>query len=407
MNTQRVDMPPAQTATRHVVHVIAGLQTGGAEHMLLKLAGAELPGLRQTVVSMTDEGPMGPQFRAAGIRLLTIGMPRGRLPVSGLLRLHRVLREERPDVVQTWMYHADLVGGLLARLAGVRRVIWNIRHSTLSPRDNKRTVRAVAWACARVSRWVPEQIISCSRAGALTHQAAGYADDRFVIIPNGVDGARFRPDPTARAELRATLGLAGDTPLLGCIARWDPQKNHAGLLEAWAGVVRDVPDAVLLLAGQGVDQSNAVLHALLQRSGVEGSVRVLGLRSDMPQLMAALDGLVLPSVHGEGFPNVLVEALACGVPCVATDVGDAALILGAHGTVVPPADASALREALLALLGRGVRQGEQGAADRRRSDMLARFSLSQVLARYANVYHSGVLPGALAEATAVDRTGPR
>ena len=399
-------MPPAQSATKHVVHVIAGLQTGGAEHMLLKLAGAGLPGLRQTVVSMTDDGPMGPQFRAAGIRLLTIGMPRGRLPVSGLLRLYRVLRHERPDVVQTWMYHADLVGGLLARLVGVRRVIWNIRHSTLSPRDNKRTVRAVAWVCARVSKWVPEQIISCSHAGALTHQAAGYAAERFVIIPNGVDGERFRPDPAARSTIRAALGVVDDTPLLGCIARWDPQKNHAGLLEAWAGVVHDHSTAILLLAGQGVDQSNTALHTLLQRCGVEASVRVLGLRSDMPQLMAALDGLVLSSVHGEGFPNVLVEALACGVPCVATDVGDAALILGAHGTVVPPADASALREALLALLGSGVRQGEQAAADRRRSDMLARFSLSQVLARYAGVYHGAVLPDALARATTGDRTGP-
>jgi glycosyltransferase involved in cell wall biosynthesis len=398
--------PPTTETPLHIMHIIAGLQTGGAEHMLLKLASAPRSGLRHTVVSLTDEGPMGPLFRAAGVRVETLEMPRGRLRLGGLLRLYRLLRRERPDVVQTWMYHADLVGGLLARLAGGARVYWNIRHSDLSPADNSLTVRAVAWLCARVSRWVPDRIISCSLVGACRHQALGYVADKFLIIPNGVDGERFMPDAAARRALRVELRLDDATPLLGCIARWDPQKNHQGLLTAWANVLRTHPRARLLLAGQGMDKHNSALEALLAARRLEESVFLLGVRTDMPRVMSALDGLVLPSLHGEGFPNVLVEALACDVPCVATDVGDSAIILNGCGEVIPPGNTEALSLAMLRLLDMPECVRISTACSGR-VRVLERYGLERVRDLYATAYRHGRIRDLDATLAPGGMTGPR
>lgn len=330
--------------------IITNLATGGAETMLLKLLEhMNRTRFQPTVISLIGLGEIGPRIQALGIPVHTLGMARGLPSPLALLRLVRLLRQLQPDIVHTWMYHADLMGGLAARLTGRSRVIWCIRHSNLSKTENKVSTLRVVNLCARLSAWVPAQIISCSTRAKEVHAAVGYRADKLHVIPNGFELDRFTPNAAARASVRAELGVAADAPLVGLIARYDSQKNHAGFVEAAALVAAQLPQVHFVLAGKDVDASNSVLQAAIAQHGLQERMHLLGRRDDVPRLMAALDVLASSS-HGEAFPNVLGEAMACGVPCAVTDVGDSADIVGSTGRVVPAGDMQGLAREVLALL---------------------------------------------------------
>lgn len=333
-----------------IVFIITNLATGGAELMLLKLLQhLDRTRFQPTVISLIGLGEIGPRIQALDIPVHTLGMSRGLPSPQAFLRLVRLLRQLQPDVVHTWMYHADLMGGLAARLAGCRHVIWCIRHSNLAPTENKVSTLRVVKLCARLSAWVPAQIISCSTRAKEVHAAVGYRADKLHVIPNGFELDRFTPNAAARASVRAELGVAADAPLVGLIARYDSQKNHAGFVEAAALVAAQLPQVHFVLAGKDVDASNSVLQAAIAQHGLQERMHLLGRRDDVPRLMAALDVLASSS-HGEAFPNVLGEAMACGVPCAVTDVGDSADIVGSTGRVVPAGDMQGLAREVLALL---------------------------------------------------------
>lgn len=333
-----------------IVFVITGLSTGGAEAMLLKLL-EQLDRKRFTphVISLTTLGEVGPRISALGIGVEALGMSTSRPDVLSFLRLVRRLRALRPDVVQTWMYHADLIGGLAARCAGVSALAWAIRNTNLSAGLVKRPTLLVVKALARLSRRVPAKILSCSVKAGAAHVAAGYAPDKIEVIPNGFDLARFAPDAGARRSVREEFGLSMDTPLVGMVARFDPQKNHLGFCDAAAAIVRTRPDVHFLLTGAGVDTHNTRLVAALEARGLAAKFRLLGRRDDIPRLMASLDVLASPS-HGEAFPNVLGEAMACGVSCVVTDVGDSAQIVGDYGRVVCAGDMAGMAREIVDVL---------------------------------------------------------
>jgi glycosyltransferase involved in cell wall biosynthesis len=368
-----------------LTHIITGLDTGGAEHMLLRLVERLHPVFEQSVISLTSAGPVAAELGAVGVEVAALGMSPTRPDPGALLRLARELRRLKPDVVQTWMYHADLVGGLAARLAGIRAVAWNIRNNDLSPdKTSPRTRTVVGWL-ARLSGWLPARIVCCSEAARRTHVALGYADKRFLVIPNGFDLSRFRPDTEARASVRAELGLPPDAPLIGLIARFDPQKNHAGFLAAAGRLRRQRPDVYFLLAGRGVEPGNPDLQEWASAADVTSVLHLLGERHDIPRLTASLDLATLAS-WGEAFPNVLGEAMACGVPCVATDAGDAALIIGDSGRVVPRGDMAALAGAWQELLNLPTPERTAlGLAARER--IVRHFDLDQIVERYAALYH--------------------
>ncbi len=336
-------------AELHVVHIISGLGQGGAETVLHRLVTAPGQATRHTVVSMGDEGVFGPRLREAGIRVVTLDMPAGRLTWRGLRHLYRFLRAERPDVVQTWMYHADLIGGIVARWAGLRAVSWGIRNSGANLEKSSRLTHLIAWACARLSGVVPAGIIACAQDAAARHQARGYRADRMAVIPNGYDLSRWAPRPGARERLRQEWGVADEAPLIGSVARWNPLKDHANLLEGFALCARSVPEARCVLVGHGLTRDNEALMALIDRWQLRDKVILLGRRDDVPDVMSALDVHVLSSC-AEGFPNVVAEAMAAGVACVVTDVGDAARIVGDFGWVAPPQDGAALARAMEAAL---------------------------------------------------------
>lgn len=334
----------------NLVLIITNLATGGAEGMLLKLLQRiDRNRFNPTVVSLMGLGDIGPRIQSLGIPVHALGMDQGKPSLRKFWKLVRLLRQLRPDVVHTWMYHADLAGGLAARLAGQKRIVWGIRHSDLSEGENKRATLWVVKACALLSRWIPARILSCSRRARDVHAAVGYEPDKMEVIPNGFDLACFVPDTAARSSVRTELGLPPEALLVGLVARFDPQKNHIGFVHAAALLHAQLTDVHFVLAGAGIDDGNAALNIAIARAGLQEHVHLLGRRDDIPRLMAALDVLASSS-HGEAFPNVLGEAMACGVPCAVTDVGDSAEIVGNTGRVVPAGDMAGLSDEILALL---------------------------------------------------------
>jgi glycosyltransferase involved in cell wall biosynthesis len=373
-----------------VVHIITGLGRGGAEGSLTGVVARLDPArFHNTVVSLTDEGAFGARIRAAGIEVHSLGLRRGLVDPRGLVRLAMLLRALNPDLVQTWMYHADLLGLLASGLAGRPPVVWNVRCSNMEFRRYSRLTRMVVWTLARLSLW-PAAVVVNSRAGQFVHESLGYRPRRWAPIPNGFDAEKLRPDAEAPARLRASLKIARDTVVIGHVARVDPMKDHAGFLEAAVRVAVVRPLAHFVLVGTGTQ----ALAPLANRLGLEARIHLLGERDDIAGLMPGFDVLCLSSAFGEGFPNVLGEALACGVPCVTTDVGDAAAIVQDCGRVVRPSDPSALAAALLDLidLGAGAR-AELGRAGRQR--ILEIYSMSSVVGSYERLYKDLVLPASV------------
>lgn len=334
-----------------IVFIITGLSTGGAEMMLFKvMERLDRHRFAPHVISLTTLGELAPRIAALGIPVDAMGMKPGLPSPAGFFRLVRFLKRLKPDVVHTWMYHADLLGGLAARLAGVSAVGWCIRNSNLDKDKTKFSTRAVVGLCASISKWLPSRILSCSEKARKIHMACGYVAEKMLVVPNGFDLSKFKPDLDARFRVRAELGITDQTPLVGLIGRFDPQKNHAGFFEAAALLHRHMPQVHFLLAGHGVDVRNAALMQVIAQEGLLNNTHVLGLRNDIPTLMAALDVLASSSSYGEAFPNVLGEAMACGVPCAVTDVGDSAYIVGDTGRVVATGDMAGLAHALAGIL---------------------------------------------------------
>jgi glycosyltransferase involved in cell wall biosynthesis len=342
------------------------------------------------VVSLTGSGQMAEKIEALDIPMHSLGMRRGVPDPRAVWRLCRLMRRLRPGLVQTWMYHADLIGGMAARLAGVP-VAWNIRHSTLDPRTDKRTTLWTAQICARLSRFLPRTIVCCSETARRVHAGAGYDTDRMVVIPNGFDLGDFYPDPRVRTSMRRELGVGENDFLVGVVARFHPQKDHENLVRAAAILAGEDIQASFLLCGQGIDWDNPKLAGWIRGAGLEDRFHLLGRRGDVPRLTAALDAACLPSSHGEGFPNVLGEAMACGVPCVTTNVGDSADIVGDTGLVAPPGDPAALARALAELAGMSPQERtELGARARKR--IRERFDLERVAQAYLELYSSLAAP---------------
>jgi glycosyltransferase involved in cell wall biosynthesis len=368
-----------------VVHLITSLESGGAQAMLHRLvARIDRGRFASVVVTLVDGGAVAERIRAEGVPVHGLGMRPGAPSPAGAARLVRLLRRERPAIVQTWLYHADLLGLLAARVAGAPPVLWNVRSSNMETARYGRSTALTIRLCARLSAW-PQAVLVNSEAGRAFHARLGYRPREWVSLPNGIDTARFRPDEGARAAIRAELGLAPDAPLIGLLARFDPMKDHGTFFRAAGLLARRRPDARFLLAGKGIDRDNPALARLAGEAGVADATLLLGERPETARLTAALDLATSSSAYGEGFSNTLGEAMACAVPCVATDVGDAALIVGDTGRIVPPGDPAALAGAWEGLLGLAP-GGRRALGDRARARIEARYALGPIVRRYEEVY---------------------
>ncbi len=377
-----------------IIHVITELGAGGAEHMLLRLA-ATSTAYRHIVVSLSGEGALTDAMRATGADVLSLGMHRDVLSLGAIFTLARIIRRERPQVLQTWLYHADLMGIVAARLANFRPVAWNLRCSNMDLSRYRWSTRVVVKILIWLSSW-PDVVMTNSAAGRQWHADLGYRPRRWEFVPNGVNAATFRPDAQARARWRRRLDVKDSDVLIGMMARRDPMKDHEGMLRAATEASRRYQNLAFVLAGRGITRTDPTLARLSDMVGAP--VHLVGECDDPAGLNAALDIGVLSSAFGEGFPNVVAEAMAAGVPCVVTDVGDAASIVGDTGCVVPPRSPDALAQAILTLASDAPLRARLGAAARRRA--IETFNLEAAVARYETIWTILVASAAIGRAPA-------
>ena len=372
-----------------IAHIIISLADGGAQGVLYRLAAA-CKEFDSVIISMSDEGKYGPLLKNQNIKVYTLGFKNVFSAPLASLKLVWFLFLERPAVVQTWMYHADLIGGIAARIVGCRRLFWGIRHSTLHPDESSKLTIRIAAFCARISKRIPKGIICCAYEAARVHEALGYDKEKLLVIQNGIDLERFSPDESKRAHVRRMLGVPKDLFVVGMVGRFDSQKDHRNLFKAMSLLKRKGKSFLLVLVGPDITHDNAELTTWIENTDLTADVVMLGSRPDVCELFNAFDLHVLPSSFGEGFPNVVAEAMAVGIPCVATDVGDAKSIVGETGWVVESGQSQELSLAIeTAMLEHSQDRSKwvlRKAAGRSRISTM--FSMEAMVTRYQDVWSS-------------------
>lgn len=400
------EAPSSQTAIKpiKVMYIISDLSIGGAEMTLYKLlAETDRERFEPVVISLIDQGALRARIEALGIAVHSARMKPGWPTPLGLWRLIKLIRNLRPDLILGWMYHSCLAAEVAKVCSGQRiPVIWSVHYSLSSLVTEKRLTVAVIKLCGLLSR-LPSKIVFVSEAGQTQHEPLGYRIEKSCVIPNGIDVREFMPSAAARLSVRVELGIPEEAFLIGIIGRYHPMKDHANFLAAAALLSERHPDTHFLLIGRGVDEHNQQLSDSIRLLGLPGRTHLLGERRDTSRLAAALDLFSLSS-YGESCPNVIGEAMACGVPCVVTDVGDTVWIVGETGRVIPPRDPSALALAWEEMI--GMNQQDRAALGLlARARVIEHFPIEAVMARYEDLYEAVLASEAREEV--VSLTSPR
>ena len=347
----------------------------------------EATGDRHIVVSLTCGESYREPLIAAGVEVHVLNADSWSGLLSCITPLVTLIRSARPDVVQTWMYHADLIGGVAAWMARVPRVIWGIHNSNLASGVTSLSTRLLVRLLAVLSWVLPARAICCSTVACHFHAGLGYRTGILSVVSNGVDVRSFAPDADARRHTRQALGIGRADIFIGMVGRWHPHKDHETLFDALDQLRRLTQTSWrVALVGPGMSTDNPDLRDAIRRYDLAGRVLCLGPRDDISSVMNALDLHVLSSL-GEAFGNVTVEAMACGTPGVVTDAGAGAFIVGETGWVVPVSDAArlavAINQAITAMADRDCWRRRQLAA-RDRVETL--FGVEQMVSEYRQIW---------------------
>jgi len=371
-----------------LLHIITSLETGGAQGVLVQLLQQlKIMGCEQSVISMKPSGELAQQVADLGIQVHEI-------PVSPYIFLpardkcEQIIAAYQPQIIQSWMYHADFLT-LFIRNPTKIPIIWGLHHSFEHSRRNrlKLSTKIIVLINALFSRIVPRKIICCSKSALQTHARIGYAQSKMIYIPNGIDANRFKPNPQARANLRAELGLSPETFLIGYIARYHPQKDHATFFSAAKLLLEKKENTHFVLAGKQVVANNPDIRNQMLSSKNSSHFHFLGIRADIPMITAGVDVATLTSSGDEAFPLTIIEAMACEIPCVATNVGDVSEMIGSSGIIVPPQNPEALAEGWLKM--QNQTPDERAMLGRiARDRVLSNFTNEAMKKQYLNVYNT-------------------
>jgi len=378
--------PHAGLKRTRIIHIINDLSIGGAEMMLYKLLlEVNRERFDPVVVSLRNRGLLNSRIEALGVPVHSVAM---RLPLptpTSCWRLMRLVRRLNPDLVQGWMYHGNLAAQIAVALARLPvTVVWNVRQSLYDFNYEKRLTAAVIKLSARLSN-LPARIIYNSRLlAAAQHGALGYQSQNSLVIPNGFITNLFTPSPEARRCVRTELGVAEDALLIGLVGRYHPVKDHANFLQAAAILLRSHSDVQFVLCGEGVNWMNPALCSLIHELNLAERIHLLDQRDDMARITAALD-IATSSSCAESFPNVIGEAMSCGVPCVVTDVSDLVWIVGETGRVVPPRNAEALADGMRELVEMGP-EGRTALGKAARERVINHFPVNEIESLYEALY---------------------
>ncbi len=326
-----------------VVHIITGLGDGGAEHALFKICKYDITN-KHFVISLKGPGKYFSLLNKIGIKVYCLNF--NFFSIFKFISLVKLLRILKPNVVQTWLVHADFIGGIAARVAGITNIIWNIRYSNIEIGRAKFTTILIIRILSIMSYFIPRVILTVSKKAKKIYEKIGYNNKIIKFIPNGYDLSILKINKNQRIKFRKKIKIKKETPLIGKVARYDPQKDHLNLLSALSLIKSKNINFYCVLIGFNIDQKNITLMSEIKRLKLSKNVKLMGQNNNIPEVMNGLDLHILSSRYGEGFPNVVAESMACGTPCVATDIGDSKLIIGKTGWVVPPRNSFKLAKSI-------------------------------------------------------------
>jgi len=371
-----------------ILYIISGLSIGGAEMMLYKLLSVIDRGIFEPVViSLTDYESLGNNIKNLNIPVYKMGMNAGFPNPFKVWRFIKLIRKINPKLIHGWMYHGNLAA-LLAKWVLLNRVflIWNIRHTPDDLKKEKRLTALVIRLGAKFSSY-PDCIIYSSNVSEQKHGLLGYDNKNKSIIPNGFDCEKFKPLDNAKSKLRHSLGLKKDALLIGLVARYHIMKDHVTFLHSVGKLNKTYPEIHFVLVGQGVDKNNPLLIKLIEDLKITENVHLLGKRMDVDEITAGFDIACSSSSWGESFSNAIGEAMACGIPCIVTDVGDSARIVGETGIVVKSGDGKAFTSAMITLIKMSSEE-RMGLGKLARNRIIKHFSLNLVVNQYEDTYQN-------------------
>ncbi len=365
-----------------VTHLTVGLGKGGAETMLYQVLKYRTNSdLHYKVISLGESHYYEDLIRQMGIPVVEVSLHKK--PVPSLVRIFREIKGS--DTLCCWMYHANLIGYYLGKLAGVKRIVWNIRHSNLDPAVNSATTLKINRWCAKRSTKVSVIAYNGQQARKV-HEEIGYCSEKGITLDNGVDCAEFRPMPDAGVSLRAELGISDNQQVLLAVTKNHPIKDIPTFIQAFALLHKEKSNTVAVMCGGGVERNDKKISDLCLKNGltIGEDIFLLGMRHDVPRLMAGCDLYVLHSA-GEAFPNTLIQAMACGCLCVATDVGDVRRILSDDRKIVPAQDSEKLctiMESNLAVLP----DVRNAISNRNKDIVMQNFSIEKTVMEYEKLF---------------------
>ncbi len=326
-----------------IVHIINSLGDGGAEHTLFKIC--KYDNLNDhVVICLKGKQKYFLLLSKLGIKVYCLNM--NFFSFNKFFYLIKLLRVLSPDLVQTWLVHSDLIGSIAARFAGIKNIIWNIRYSKLEIGKAKLFTILITKLLSKLSFYIPKLIVVVSRNAKSFYKKEGYSKEKLTYIPNGYDLSILRPNKFKKKKFKIKNKIKKNSILIGKVARYDPKKDHLNLIRALSLIKLKNLNFFCILIGKDVNKKNNNLTSEIKKLKLSNSINLMGQHDNISEVMNGLDINILSSSYGEGFPNVVAESMACGTPCIVTDVGDAAFIVGKTGWIVPPNNSMKLAKAI-------------------------------------------------------------